>query len=338
MNHEYILLDHGSGGKMSGKLIRECFLQYFDNPALNAQTDSAIVETGSGFLAYTTDSYVIDPLFFPGGDIGKLAVCGTVNDLSVSGAVPLYISAAFIIEEGLRISDLMQIARSMAGEARKAGVMIVTGDTKVVGKGQCDKLFINTSGMGALDPRHKHISGGDSIRPGDAVLVNGDLGDHAIAILGARENIQFEEAILSDCTSLNSLIRKILDAGIRVKFMRDLTRGGLATVLAELVDRKPYGITISEAEIPVKESVRGTCEIFGFDPLYLANEGKFIIVVGPEDTGRALGIMRSTREGAVAAKIGEIVPDHAGRTVMRSITGGNRMIDKLSGRQLPRIC
>lgn len=331
-----ILLGHGSGGRLTSDLIKKYFVSRFSKQ--DFLTDSAIIKSGTELLAFTTDSYVIDPIFFPGGNIGKLAVCGTVNDLAVSGATPLFISASFILEEGFDLSDLEKISESMASEAEKAGVQIVTGDTKVVKKGQCDKLFINTSGIGILNPILKSISIGERVHSGDAVLVNGFLGDHAIAILGARENLQFEEPITSDCASLNLLIKELIDSEIDIKFMRDITRGGLATVLAEICDNKKFGIAVNEVDIPVREVIKGTCEVFGFDPLYLANEGKVLIIISAKDATRAIDIMRKNEKGNNASIIGKIVDDHYGKPVLKTVVGGSRIIDKLAGEQLPRIC
>ncbi|MBN2215059.1 MAG: hydrogenase expression/formation protein HypE [Bacteroidales bacterium] len=338
MKDDKILIGHGSGGKLTSDLIREFFVGNFDNQILNGLTDSAILDIGNATLAYTTDSYVVDPVFFPGGDIGKLSVCGTVNDLSVSGAVPLFISAGFIIEEGFKFSDLRKISESMAAEATKAGVRIVTGDTKVVNRGQCDQIFINTTGIGILNKKLKHISTGSGIRSGDAIIINGYLGDHGIAILGAREHIQFEDDLISDCASLNHLIQAIIQSGIRIRFMRDLTRGGLATVLAEISENKSFGITINENDIPVREIVKGTCEVFGFDPLYLANEGKVLMVVDNRDALKTITEITNHEAGAKPAIIGKVTDDHPGKAVLNSIVGGRRIIDKLSGEMLPRIC
>lgn len=335
MKQKTILIGHGSGGRMTAELIRDVFVKNFKNETLS---DSAIINASDKLIAFTTDSYVIDPVFFPGGDIGKLAVCGTINDLSVSGAKPLYLSASFIIEEGFGISDLEKISASMAAEAERSGVKIVTGDTKVVKKGQCDKLFINTSGIGILNPEFKDISTGDNIKTGDKILINGFIGDHAIAVLGAREKLQFEEELKSDCAALNNLISELLDSGIEIKFMRDLTRGGLATVLSEIGEKKEFGLQVNETDIPVREVVKGTCEIFGFDPLYLANEGKVLVVTSEQDAVKALAIMKKNELGRFASVIGDITSDHPGRAVLQSQIGGNRIIDKLAGEQLPRIC
>ena len=237
-----ILLGHGSGGKLTGDLIKNTFLKHFDNPVLRELTDSATIRIKDRLIAFTTDSYVVDPIFFPGGDIGKLAICGTVNDLAVSGAEPLFISAAFIIEEGFPAEDLEKIIKSMEDEARGAGVTVVTGDTKVVSKGQCDKIFIITSGIGYLDRKYENISTGRKIKHGDKIIINGHIGDHGIAVMGARENLKFETEILSDCASLNHLIKAVLSSGTEVKFMRDITRGGLATVVSEVVENRKFGM------------------------------------------------------------------------------------------------
>jgi hydrogenase expression/formation protein HypE len=326
----------GSGGKQMHDLIENVFVKAFGMP--EPLTDSAVLEIKGRLLAFTTDSYVVDPLFFPGGDIGRLAVCGTVNDLAVSGAEPLFLSAAFIIEEGFPLEDLIRIVESMAVEALKAGVKIVTGDTKVVGRGKCDKLFITTSGTGILRSERKHISTAENVKAGDKLIVNGPLGNHAIAVLTARQEMGITADVSSDCAPLNGLISKILDDCKNIRFMRDLTRGGLATVLNELAAMIKSGINIIEAVIPVDEPVRGLCEVLGFDPLYLANEGKFVVVVAPEEEKKVLEIMRSDIAGAGAEVIGEITPDERHFVIIDTITGGRRILDMLSGMQLPRIC
>ncbi len=332
-----ITLGHGSGGKMTSDLIRHTFARFFSNPALDLFGDSAILEAG-GQIAFTTDSYVIDPVFFPGGNIGKLAVCGTINDLSVAAAKPVYLSAAFIIEEGFPIEQLEQIAKSMAETASEAGVCIVTGDTKVVKHGQCDKIYINTSGIGILENKNTHISSGININHGDKLLVSGFIGDHEICILAARENLQFEKPFESDVAPLNTMIQALLDAGIEIKFMRDITRGGLATICAEITEKKTFGIEVEEELLPIREETKGICELYGFDPLYLANEGKIIAVVSKETSDRAIEIMKKFNQGKEAAIIGRITDTHPGKAVLKTITGGTRIIDKLSGMQLPRIC
>ncbi len=333
-----ILLGHGSGGKLTSDLIKKIFVRYFSNPVLEALTDSAIVNVDNSILAFTTDSYVVDPIFFPGGDIGKLAISGTVNDLAVSGAVPMFISSSFIIEEGFSVDDLENITKSMHDEAEKAGVKIVTGDTKVVNKGSCDKIFINTSGIGLLDKRHKAISTGDKIMAGDKIIINGYIGDHGIAVMSAREKLKFETEIKTDCASLNHLIKSVLDTGAEIKFMRDITRGGLATVVSEITENREFGISLTETDIPVREGVRGMCEIFGFDPLYLANEGKVLLIVSGVSADKVIENMRIHELGRDAGIIGEITSANPGKAVMQSIVGGSRIIDKLAGEQLPRIC
>jgi hydrogenase expression/formation protein HypE len=333
-----ILLGHGSGGKLTHNLITELFVKYFDNPILKQQTDSALLSIGSANIAFTTDSYVVDPIFFPGGNIGKLAVCGTVNDLAVSGATPKYISASFIIEEGFPIKDLDTIVSSMAEEAKKAGVLIVTGDTKVVNKGQCDKVFINTSGIGILDENLKSISTGSKIETGDKIIINGLIADHGMAIMAARSFGNFKTNINSDCACLNHLIKDIIDSGCRIKFMRDATRGGIATILSELTENNNIGIEIEELKVPVNENVRGMCELLGFDPFYVANEGKVVLVIHSDDAEKAVAVMKQNEFGKECAIIGEVVNNHQGKAILKTGIGGNRIIDMLAGEQLPRIC
>ncbi|UCG27590.1 MAG: hydrogenase expression/formation protein HypE [Bacteroidales bacterium] len=333
-----ISLGHGSGGKLSHELTGNLFVRYFNNEILAPQTDSAIVKVNRENLAFTTDSFVVDPLFFPGGDIGKLAVCGTVNDLAVSGAIPLFMSASFIIEEGFGMDQLETIVKSMAEESRMAGIKIVAGDTKVVDHGQCDKLFINTTGIGVIDPERIHISTGANIRYGDKIIVNGTVGDHGVAILSARESLSFESKLETDCACLNHLIADVLKKTDKIRFMRDATRGGLATVLCELAADKSFGIELDEVGIPVKEGVKGMCEIFGFDPLYMANEGKAVIVVAVEAAGDVVSLLRKDPIGKNCSVIGEIVEDHPGQVVLKTEIGGKRIVDMLAGEQLPRIC
>lgn len=334
MNKE-ILLGHGSGGKMSNRLISDLFIKHFDNPVLARQTDAALLKMGTGQIAFTTDSYVIDPIFFPGGDIGKLAVCGTVNDIAVSGAEPLYLSVGFIIEEGLPMDDLTSIVKSMAEEAKMAGVIIVTGDTKVVNKGKCDKLFINTAGVGIF--RDDKIGQKNEVRAGDKVIVNGYIGDHGVAVMGKRESLSYDAGIQSDCASLNGMIKSVTD-NFPVSFMRDATRGGVATVMVELAGMKDVGIELDEDAIPVRENVRGMCEIFGFDPLYVANEGKVAMVVKPEDEEGVLQVLKNHPLGKNSMTIGTVVDDHKKKVIMHTAVGGKRIIDMLAGEQLPRIC
>jgi len=336
---EFITLSHGSGGKQSRKLIEDVFIRRFG--IVGPLTDSAILfpgDTSGSGLAFTTDSYVVDPLFFPGGNIGKLSVCGTINDLAVSGASPGSIAVSFIIEEGFPIADLERIAESMAEEALNAGVRIVTGDTKVVEKGKCDKLFITTAGTGFLRREREHISTAGKVREGDRLIINGPLGNHAVAVLAARNNLSFSSTVLSDCCSLNGLINKVLEECDEIHFMRDLTRGGLAAVLNELKNIIGKGIVVNEGSVPVDESVKGLCEVLGFDPFSLANEGKVLIVAGEDEHQKVLDIMRSDPAGAGSSVIGEVVQDKPGHVLLNTSAGGRRIIEMPSGTQLPRIC
>lgn len=333
---EKITLGHGSGGRQAQILIRDHFATRFG--MAGPMTDSAILSAPSGILAFTTDSYVIDPLFFPGGDIGKLAVCGTVNDLAVSGAEPKYLSAAFIIEEGFGMEQLDEIVTSMADEAEAAGVRIVTGDTKVVEKGQCDGIFINTAGVGLLSSDLVHVSSASSVKEGDVLIINGSPGDHAVTILAARRGLSFDIPLLSDCASLNRLVRRVAEKPEAVHFMRDLTRGGLAAVLNELAAMRGCGIIIDEVSVPVQEPVRGLCEILGFDPLTLASEGRMLVVAAPGEAGAIVERMRKDPLGSEAAIIGRITSGREGRVILNGTSGGKRFIDVPSGQLLPRIC
>ena len=331
------MLSHGSGGKMMHSLIEDLFVHHFKNDILDEQTDAAILPVNTSEIAFTTDSFVIDPLFFPGGNIGKLAVCGTVNDLAVSGAQPLYLSVSFILEEGFPMNELETIVKSLADEAKKAGVQIVTGDTKVVNKGKCDKLFINTAGVGQIKKEDRSICKGLNIKPGDVILINGTIGDHGMAVMNARESFNFKAHVESDCACLNHLIREVLNQS-SVKFMRDPTRGGVATVLNELVGKIGYGIEIDESALPVTKGVKAMCEVLGFDPLHIANEGKVVIVADEKEGQKILAILRNNELGIQSTIIGKVVNDHAGKVVLRNETGGRRIVDSLSGDQLPRIC
>ncbi len=333
-----ILLGHGSGGKLTHNLIENLFVRYFHNPVLADQTDSALLSLDSTNVAFTTDSFVVDPLFFPGGNIGKLAIAGTVNDLAVSGAKPLYLSASFIIEEGFDFNNLEEIVQSMAEEAKKAGVQIVTGDTKVVNKGKCDKVFITTTGLGALSSQLKHISTANKVKRGDKIIINGTIGDHGMAVLAAREFLNLKSNITSDCACLNHLINKALNVSDQIHFMRDATRGGVATVLTELAEITGMGIEIDEQQIPVNENVRGMCELLGYDPLYVANEGKVIMAVASEHTDQVLKAIKRDKSGRKSSVIGEIVDEHPGRAWIKTTIGGKRILDMLAGEQLPRIC
>ena len=334
MSSNLVNMDHGSGGKLTQNLIK-IFTNYFNNTGSESMTDSAVFDNSTGISAFTTDSYVVNPLIFPGGDIGKLAVCGTVNDLAVSGAVPMYLSCAFILEEGLEIDKLEEIVRSMAETAKQAKVKIITGDTKVVEKGACDKMFINTAGVGFLGQKHRKIGSGLNVLVGDKILINGNIGDHGLAVLSIRNS--FINTIKSDCAPLNDLIKSCLAVNNSIHFMRDATRGGLAAVLTELAGKVDLGISLDEKSIPLAENTRGLCEFLGFDPLHLANEGKVIIVAG-EGWEDILGIMKTHPLGKNSRAIGTVVDKHNGKLVLKTEIGGSRIIDIPAGMQLPRIC
>ena len=331
-----ILMAHGSGGQLSHDLVEQVFLKHFHNPTLADLDDAAVLPFTSSRFALTTDSYVIHPLFFPGGDIGKLAVCGTVNDLAMRGARPLYLTAGFILEEGLPLKDLERIVTSMAATARATGVQIVAGDTKVVDRGSADGLFINTAGVG-LVPEGVNVSGAGA-QPGDVVIVSGTIGDHGMAVMSQREGLTFSMPLVSDCAPLNGLVAAILEASSAIHCLRDPTRGGLATVLNELARRSGVGIEIDETRIPVHDAVRGMCELLGLDPLYVANEGKLVAVVAKEDAQKVLAAMHAHEYGTEAAIIGRAVTEHPGRLVLRTALGARRIVDMLVGEQLPRIC
>lgn len=334
--NDTVLLAHGSGGSYSRRLIEEVFAKAFSNPFLAPLNDQAVFSLSAKNIAFTTDSYVVKPIFFPGGDIGKLSVCGTINDLAVGGAEPVYLSASFIIEEGLAMDELRHVVDSMARTAIDAGVSIVTGDTKVVERGKGDKLFITTTGIGVINGP---VLGPANIRPGDAVIVSGSMGDHGIAIMTHREGIQMDSPVESDCAALHTLVKDILSAvPSDVRAMRDPTRGGLATVLNEFAASADCSITIREEDLPVKEAVRGACEILGFDPLYLANEGKLVAVVAKGFAEAALSAMRSHPLGKDAAIIGTVTEAPKGKVLLETSIGNRRIIDMLSGEQLPRIC
>ena len=330
---EIISLDYGSGGKKTARLIEKLILPRLDNPALRALGDGAIVD-GGGKLVFSTDSFVVSPLFFPGGDIGKLSVCGTVNDLSMCGAEPKYLSCSFIIEEGFPFSQLERIVASMAAQCEKAGVQIVTGDTKVVEKGRGDKIYINTAGIGVL--KYPGLSP-KAIREGDKVLVSGTVGDHGSAVMLARNGMMQGE-IRSDCAPLNALAETVLSGNAGVRVLRDPTRGGVATTLSEFVEDSGLGIEIEEDKIPVRPQVQAACELLGLDPLYCANEGKLLCIVAPEDAEKALAAMKSLPEGENAAVIGSVSARYPGKLVMNTAFGGSRILQKLTGAQLPRIC
>ncbi len=334
-------LAHGGGGKAMRDLIDDVFVATFDNPAMGEMEDQARLDVAAlvadgGRLAFTTDSYVVDPIVFPGGDIGKLAVCGTVNDLAVGGAKPLWLSAAFIIEEGFSVDALRQIAVSMRDAADAAGVAIVTGDTKVVGRGSADKLFITTSGIGVIPPGVELSA--RAMRPGDRVLVNGRLGEHGAAILAARGDIELETDIESDCQPLNALIAALLAAAPSTHALRDATRGGIAAVLNEMAVAAGVGILLDETTLPMRSDVQGFCEILGLDPLYLANEGVLVAFVPEEQADEALRAMQGHPSGVAAAIIGVVTADRPGTVAMNTAFGGTRIVDMLIGEQLPRIC
>ncbi|MGD0398452.1 MAG: hydrogenase expression/formation protein HypE [Syntrophobacteraceae bacterium] len=336
MDSGLIQLDQGSGGRAMHELIDSLFVSAFENPLLAERNDSAVFEIQGGRLAMTTDSYVVDPIFFPGGNIGSLAVHGTVNDLAMRGAKPLYITAGFILEEGLVFSDLKKIVMSMAQAAREAGVQVIAGDTKVVPRGKADKVFINTSGIGVV-PAGIDI-GGQNARPGDLVLINGTIGDHGMAVLCKREGLAFENEIQSDAAALNGLVDLMLDAFAGIHVLRDPTRGGVATTLNEIAEQSGVGIRLFEEALPVREDVVGACEVLGLDPLYVANEGKVLAVVPAQGADAVLRAMQSHPLGRASCLIGEIVSDDPGRVFLRTRIGGHRLVDMLRGEQLPRIC
>lgn len=332
----HIVLGHGSGGRLSADLMRDIFLPAFGNPALNVLNDQASLDLVSGRIAFSTDSFVIKPLFFPGGNIGELAVYGTINDLAVGGAEPRFLSAAFILEEGLSIETLRQVVNAMAEAARRVGVTIVTGDTKVVEKGSGDQLFINTSGIGLI-PQGVSLSAAN-VKPGDHILLSGPLGDHGITVLAQREGLEVGGDLRSDAAPLHELCSAIVKAAPGVRCMRDLTRGGLSSALNEIAGSASVGVEIQERAIPVRDTVRGACELFGLDPLYVANEGKLIAIVPEEQAGAAVEAMRSLDVASDARDIGVVTEKHVGLVTMRTELGTMRVVDMLAGDQLPRIC
>ena len=335
-DYDKILMAHGSGGLLSHQLISQMFLPQFDNEKISQLNDSAVFKIGKNKLAFTTDSYVVQPIFFPGGDIGKLAVNGTVNDLSVAGADPLYISISFIIEEGLSLDDLWKIILSIKEASQKAEVEIVTGDTKVVDRGKGDKIFINTSGIGIVEEGVKIVP--TNCKPGDVIIINGSIADHGIAVMSAREGLSFETEISSDTAPLNKLILPVLSGSKNIHVMRDPTRGGVASTLKEIALASQTGIEIYEKEIPVREEVKGACEILGLDPLYIANEGKVILFVAEKDAEKILSIMKSRPLGKESRIIGKVVKEHPGMVIMKTVLGSSRVIEMIAGEQLPRIC
>lgn len=332
-----ILLAHGDGGLLTHLLITNIFQKYFNNPALKTMSDAATLplEMQKGHLALTTDSFVIKPVFFPGGDIGKLAVCGTVNDLAVSGAVPLFLTASFILEEGFPLADLEKIVASMAATASEAGVSIVAGDTKVVEQGNADKIFINTAGAGFV-PEYIEL-GYHKVEEGDVVIINGNIGDHGLAVLSCREGLEFESNVVSDCTYLNLIIQDLLHRYRGIKLMRDPTRGGVATAVKEIALATSKDIVLFEDHLPISDNVRWAAEMLGLDPLYLANEGKFIAIVSRQEAPDIISAIRKLPQGQQASIIGE-VKEGRGNVFFKTSLGATKMIDMLMGEQLPRIC
>ena len=331
-----VLLGHGSGGKLSAELVHDVFLAAFQNPILARMDDQAVVSINGSRLAFTTDTFVVKPLFFPGGDIGSLAVHGTVNDLAMGGAQPLFLSAAFIIEEGLPMETLRAVVQSLQRAAAAAGVQVVTGDTKVVEKGSADGLFINTSGIGVV-PEEVRLSAGQT-RAGDSVLLSGAIGEHGIAIMTKREGIEFESGLSSDSAALHTLVADMLAASREIRCLRDPTRGGVSSTLNEIASQADVGIEIDERAIPLREEVKGACEMLGLDPLYVANEGKLIAIVAPETAGEVLSAMHRHPLGRQARIIGTVTSTHPRLVTMRTTVGPSRIVDMLAGDQLPRIC
>ena len=336
MKTSKILLDHGSGGKISHKLIGEIMLPIFDNPILSQLNDGAIFDIKGNRLAFSTDTYVVDPIFFPGGCIGDLAINGTVNDLAMCGATPLYLSVGLVIEEGFPMTDLEKILKKMSIAAEKACVKVVTGDTKVVTKGAADKIFINTSGIGQI-PEQVDISGHRAC-PGDKIILSGSIAEHGVAVLTQREGMTFDSAVLSDTAPLNHLVNKMLSVCRDIHVLRDPTRGGVATSLNEIAGKSDVGIRIYEEKIPLKDDVAGICELLGLDPIYIANEGKLLAFVEPDHADAVLKTIMEDNFGKDASVIGEVVSDYPGKVIMQTSIGGTRIIDMLTGDQLPRIC
>jgi len=336
MKTERIQMDHGAGGRASQDLVAKTFIPALTNPILTELNDSALLEFQGVRLAMSTDSYVVDPIFFPGGDIGSLAVHGTVNDLAMRGAQPSYLSVGFILEEGLELTDLERLVTSMAAAAREAGVQVVAADTKVVDRGKADRIFINTAGVGIVAPGVDVA--GQNAKPGDIVLINGPMGDHGVAVLSTREGLSFQTEIESDSASLNGLVEAMLTASNKIHVLRDPTRGGVATALNEVAKQSGIGIRLEETNLPVRPEVNAACEMLGLDPLYVANEGKALVFVAPEDAELVLNAMCQHPLGREACVIGEVVTEHPERVVLQTAIGGRRIVDMLSGEQLPRIC
>ncbi|WP_319522117.1 hydrogenase expression/formation protein HypE [uncultured Desulfosarcina sp.] len=336
MKPDKILLDHGSGGKISHSLTADLLLPAFDNPALAMLDDGADLNVAGGRIAFSTDTYVVDPIFFPGGGIGDLAINGTVNDVAMCGARPLYLSVGMIIEEGFPMADLEKVIRQMGQASKLAGVTVVTGDTKVVPKGAADKIYINTAGIGVI-PEHVHVSGNNA-RPGDAVILSGTMADHGMTILTQREGLAFESGVQSDSAPLNHMVADILETGCDVHVLRDPTRGGVGTTLNEIALASKVGIRIYEERLPIRPEVAGICDLLGFDPLYVANEGKLLAFVPADQAEAVLAVIQKSPYGREACIIGETVDDRPGRVFMKTRIGGERIVDMLTGEQLPRIC
>ncbi len=336
MSAKTITLDHGSGGKISHSLITDTLLPLFNNPVLSRLDDGAVLDINGTRIAFSTDSYTVDPLFFPGGDIGELAVNGTVNDVAMCGAIPKYLSSGIIMEEGFPLVDLERILESMKKAAGRAGVQIVTGDTKVVPRGGVDKLFINTSGIGII-PQGVNVSGSNAAH-GDKIILSGYMADHGVTILRERENMSFDSPIKSDTAPLNNMVKKIIEKSNEIHVLRDPTRGGVGTTLNEIAISSQVGITIYEEKIPLRDSTRGICELLGFDPLYLANEGKLLAFVPEDISDMILSAIREDEYGKDAAVIGEVTAGSPGMVFMKTAIGGERIVDMLTGEQLPRIC
>ncbi len=333
---ERISLGHGSGGLLSQRLLDQVVYPQFDNPILRQGHDSALLSLAGGRLAFTTDSYVVSPLFFPGGDIGKLAVCGTVNDLAMAGATPRYLSCSLILEEGLPISTLQRVLASMAQSAAQSGVELVTGDSKVVERGQCDQLYINTAGIGVIE--HDLNIAPQSIAEGDVIILSGDIGRHGMAVMAHREGLEFDTPLNSDCNNLWDSVKALLAAGIDIHCLRDLTRGGLASALVELADTSGLSFTVDEATIPVSEAVSGACEMLGLSPDYIANEGRFVAFIPAAQADQALSILRTTAVSEASCIIGQVSLDSRSEVIYRNPFGNERLLQRLTGEQLPRIC
>jgi len=334
--YPHVLMAHGGGGKLMHRLLEDVFGRAFRNPILDTRHDSAQFTVPPGRLAMTTDSYVVRPIFFPGGDIGSMAVHGTVNDLAMSGARPLFLTSAFIIEEGLPMETLWRVVCSMRDAAQKCSVQIITGDTKVVDKGKGDGLFINTAGLGVIE--HAQVIAPQNVQPGDAIFVSGDLGRHGMAIMAVREGLQFESTIESDSAPVHEIVLQLLAAGIEIHCLRDLTRGGLASALNEIAEAAGVKIAVEQKAIPVREDVHAACEMLGLDPLHVANEGRFVAFVAARDAARAAEILRSSAVAAGAALIGRVVDQSGSLVTLKSLLGASRILDMPSGEQLPRIC